>query len=795
MTSLKTVALQLHAMGANVLAISKQGKKPIHTWEHLHQRRQTLAEVNALQWPQAGGIGVVNGPGGWHTFELDATKDAEGNPLHPISEATLHTLLTALSLPLDYPWAWRSGSGTGWEVAFLCEEAMLSGALPAAKNESGVFWGYPVDGADFHHAELRWEHNQTIYPPSSYTFGKGKRKGQPGPGYQWHGTTPADPPARLNVRRVIHAFLTMCPPPPHTLGSIDDTTKSAIKSRFDMTAYAQTQFGGELQKEGDEVRLTGHGGLLINPGKQVWHIFESEIGGDCFDLVAFAQFGTTVKNLNGKTPQVLQAAADYVGVMVPPRDASPAPARQEEPANHESDAPIRKLLHASDLQTLPKSEWLIEGVLPTNKLAELFGAPGQGKSFTNLDIALTVAQFANVVYIAAEDAEDYQARIAAWTQHHQHGMGGLHFWPEAINLFNQASLDAFLAEVQPLRPALIVIDPLANCMVGGDESSTKDMSIAVDALNFLRRQTQAAILICHHTGWNDAHERGSSVLRGACRVVMKLANNDGLMTLTCEKINGGKAFEPRHFQLVPVGDSVVPLPTSKIISNDSALTQKQIDILEALNLEVFAGGAAFSQLVDHLNTAKSSLNYSLSKLIKHGHVDKIGRGNAVRYKLSEWGADTLADAHSSAVQSRSVSFGGSSDHTEQGLNWQVRTEAIRSVAVQSPEALESPSSVSFSISSVPVQSDEFSSVQSSPPIGAERLNTELNDPTAAEPIPSTDEYQRNPREALIPYVHRLIRAKQYARALGVMEEHWTLADWTYEYQGCCEALGIQKETP
>ncbi|MDP9315436.1 MAG: hypothetical protein M3R24_32010, partial [Chloroflexota bacterium] len=59
----------------------------------------------------------------------------------------------------------------------------------------------------------------------------------------------------------------------------------------------------------------------------------------------------------------------------------------------------------------------------------------------------------------------------------------------------------------------------------------------------------------------------------------------------------------------------------------------------------------------------------------------------------------------------------------------------------------------------------------------------------------SDEYQRKPREALIPYVHRLIRAKQYARALGVMEEHWTLADWTYEHQGCCEALGIQKETP
>jgi predicted transcriptional regulator len=387
---------------------------------------------------------------------------------------------------------------------------------------------------------------------------------------------------------------------------------------------------------------------------------------------------------------------------------------------------VGKLLHARDLHMLPPSQWLIDGVLLTNKLTELFGMPGQGKSFTNLDIALSIAQFANVVYIAAEDAEDYAERVEAWCTHHKAGPGGLHFWPEAVNLFDQLATSNFLAEVTPLTPALIVFDPLANCMVGGDESSTKDMAIAVDALNTIRRQTQAAILICHHTGWNDAHERGSSVLRAACRVVMKLANNDGLLTLTCEKINGGKAFEPRHFHLIPSAHSVVPVPTSKITMRDAPITQKQIDVLDALNLSIFTQGATFTQLVEHLNVAKSSLNYSLTKLKDHAYIMQKVERAVHRYFITEEGKDILCAEELEAVQSSSVQFNATPHETELTLNWHINAEAIRSGSVQSHSAAHERSSVEFSPCSVSVQSNGSSSVQPPPFKGAERLNTELN---------------------------------------------------------------------
>jgi hypothetical protein len=123
---------------------------------------------------------------------------------------------------------------------------------------------------------------------------------------------------------VIAAFFRLAPPTPQTLGSLDDATKAAIRERFDMVAYAQRAFGGEIQREGDEVRILGQGGLLINPRTGEWYNFSNQIGGDCFDLVAYVKYRTQVRNLNGKSSEILQEAASFVGMILPERQHAPA---------------------------------------------------------------------------------------------------------------------------------------------------------------------------------------------------------------------------------------------------------------------------------------------------------------------------------------------------------------------------------------------------------------------------------------------------------------------------------------
>ena len=159
---------------------------------------------------------------------------------------------------------------------------------------------------------------------------------------------------------------------------------------------------------------------------------------------------------------------------------------------------------------------------------------------------------------------------------------------------------------------------------------------------------------------------------------------------------------------------MVPLPASKVTHRDAPITQKQIDVLDALNLSIFAEGATFTQLVEHLNVAKSSLNYSLTKLKDRGYIQQAGRGTLHRYCITESGRDVLLVEELDAVQSRSVPFSLSIGDTELTLNWHIKTEVLRSVAVQSAMASQSGSSVQFSPSSGVVQSNGSSSVQSAP---------------------------------------------------------------------------------
>jgi predicted transcriptional regulator len=377
----------------------------------------------------------------------------------------------------------------------------------------------------------------------------------------------------------------------------------------------------------------------------------------------------------------------------------------------QGETPVRKLLHVSQLYTLPPPEEIISGVISRNKLSLIYGMPGAGKSLVNTDIALTVSQYATVVYLAGEDIEEYLARVQAWCEYHNAEPGNLYFWPEPVNLLNPESVAAFLAEVAPLNPALIVVDTLATCMTGADENSTKEMGIAIEALHYVRRQTQAGLLVCHHTGWSDTHERGSSALRGAVRTAIKVSqNDDGLISVTCEKSNNAAKFEPRYFRMVPKADSVTLIPSSKLTGRDAPLKQKHYEIMEALSLPIFTEGASFTQLVEHTAMAKSTVNFMLSKLLERDYVACTSGRNKV-YSLTITGKAELQSYFFNTAGASSVVQSGSSEFTEQLLNWTVtlpKAQEASSAQVQPSSAQVQPSSVV--VQYLTPESPEFSSV-------------------------------------------------------------------------------------
>lgn len=333
----------------------------------------------------------------------------------------------------------------------------------------------------------------------------------------------------------------------------------------------------------------------------------------------------------------------------------------------------RTLMHADQLSTLPPTRWLIPGVIPTNKIMLGFGPAGIGKSFTFTDIALTVGQFANVVYVAAEDAEDYALRVDAWKQHHGLSAAGLYFWTEPLRLADADEIDTFIAQITPLHPALVIIDPLADCMRGLNERDEEGMGAAVTALNRIRRATQAGVLVIHHTGWSEDHERGSSVLRAASRMVIRVARDqDDLVTVSCEKINGGKKFEKRYFRHIPVGDSIVPVPASKIAKTTN-ITERQLDVLEYMAMRINDKGVRHTDIVNHFNYAKSTVTDMLDKFYTLKLIDRRTKGASDIYSINDEGRDLVHER----VAGRSKAATPTNETTiYDRLNWHVDTSEI-----------------------------------------------------------------------------------------------------------------------
>jgi len=122
----------------------------------------------------------------------------------------------------------------------------------------------------------------------------------------------------------------------------------------------------------------------------------------------------------------------------------------------------------------------------------------------------------------------------------------------------------------PLR--VIVFDTVRQAMTG-DEDSSDDMTDFIHAVKRIcEPYKDAAILLVHHTGWQDANdpkkikkrERGSSALRGNADNTFILLEDkesaaaaEGYLVMLCLKMKDGRKSKPLSMQRVERADSCV----------------------------------------------------------------------------------------------------------------------------------------------------------------------------------------------------------------------------------------------
>lgn len=215
--------------------------------------------------------------------------------------------------------------------------------------------------------------------------------------------------------------------------------------------------------------------------------------------------------------------------------------------------------------------WLVRGYVEADSLALVYGEPGHGKSFLAIDLAASIAsgtpwhgaetKAGAVFYIAGEGHNGLARRFKAWETQRGASLAGvpLYVSRRSAPLDDKASAAEVLRTVDTLAtetgqtPALIVVDTLARCF-GGDENSATDIGAFVANLDALRHRWRATVLVVHHSGKDSTRgARGSTALRGAVDAEYRVTKDPaGTVTLEATKMKDADTPERRAFRLAPV---------------------------------------------------------------------------------------------------------------------------------------------------------------------------------------------------------------------------------------------------
>lgn len=237
------------------------------------------------------------------------------------------------------------------------------------------------------------------------------------------------------------------------------------------------------------------------------------------------------------------------------------------------------VLGFDDLLTLPKIEWIVQGVFPKKSFGVIYGEPAKGKTFVALDMALHIAHGmdwhdravvqGSVLYIAGEGVGGLPKRLKAWTYQNAPDGEKPPFYAIAanVNMREPEDVEHIISAIQAIgsKFSVIFIDTVARAILGGDENSSTDMGLFVASCDKIKDATGAAVIGIHHSGKDaDRGMRGSSALLGAVDSVIQVTQEtEGTIILKNEKQKDGEPFKDMAFKTVVISTGITE--TSLII--------------------------------------------------------------------------------------------------------------------------------------------------------------------------------------------------------------------------------------
>ena len=259
----------------------------------------------------------------------------------------------------------------------------------------------------------------------------------------------------------------------------------------------------------------------------------------------------------------------------------PAPEVTEEVIVDEQGNAVERfaIVDAGEFSSGTPMDWIVRGVLPNAELAVVYGESGSGKSFLALDLCGAVTRGiewrskrtkkGRVVYVAAEGAGGFKARLRAYASGHGAELHELGIISDAPNMLEPKDAALITKRIVEWGKAdVVVIDTLSATTPGGDENSGQDLGMVISHCKLIHRETGALVVIIHHSG-KDASKgaRGWSGLRAAADAEIEVTRNGDFRTATIRKLKDAEDSAAYSFKLevVPLGENKYGEPESSCI--------------------------------------------------------------------------------------------------------------------------------------------------------------------------------------------------------------------------------------
>lgn len=229
-----------------------------------------------------------------------------------------------------------------------------------------------------------------------------------------------------------------------------------------------------------------------------------------------------------------------------------------------------KMMRRDAVFAMPPVEFLVDGLLTDTGFTMMYGAPGTGKSFIAIDIALSVAhgqawqgqgvKQGPVLYIAGEGIGGFGKRWKAWERHHgKADEPDLYLLPTAVNFREPEDIARLVATIEDIdQPfSLVIVDTVARAIAGAEENSSTDMGLFVAACDEIKALTGGALLAVHHAGKDSSRgARGSTALLGAVDTSLMVGKSEDIVVLRTEKMKDAEPMDDINLRMLTVSATI-----------------------------------------------------------------------------------------------------------------------------------------------------------------------------------------------------------------------------------------------